>query len=156
MLLSAFDSPAEADLVDALRAGGWARAGLSIVAVDDDAVIGQVLVTPGAIERDDGVTISALGLGPIAVRADRQGRGVGSALMEAAIARIRARPEPGVFLLGHRTYYPRFGFVPASLFGIRNHFGIEGPEWMALERLPGLLSSAGPGVFGYAPPFGDA
>lgn len=154
VLLSAFETSAEADLVEELRDGGWSRAGISLVAVEDDAVIGHVLVTPGAIERDDDVTIAALGLGPIGVRADRQGRGVGSLLMRAAMTRVRARPEPGAFLLGHREYYPRFGFVPASLFRIRNRFGVEGPEWMACERLPGLLASAGPGVFRYAPPFG--
>ena len=59
-------------------------------------------------------TAARLGLGPIGVLPDRQGDGIGAALMEAAIARARDAGEPLVVLLGHPGYYPRFGFVPAS------------------------------------------
>lgn len=151
--IGAFESADESQLVDALRSGGWSAAGISLVAKLGDAIVGHVLITPAAIERDDGTTVTALGLGPLAVAPAHQRSGIGSALMDAVLARARTRPEPGVFLLGHSSYYPRFGFVRASLFEIRYPSDVPSAAWMAWERLPGSLSSIGPGVFRFAPPF---
>jgi putative acetyltransferase len=74
-------------------------------------------------------------LGPVAVRPDRQRRGIGSALMRAAIGFATARHQPLICLLGHADYYPRFGFEPARAIGIEPPHPWREANWMAL-RLP--------------------
>lgn len=59
-----------------------------------------------------------LSLAPMAVRPDRQGRGVGSALVEGALRLAEEHGAPLVVVLGHAAFYPRFGFVPAGRHGI--------------------------------------
>ncbi|WP_460406906.1 GNAT family N-acetyltransferase [Actinophytocola sediminis] len=119
---AAFDSDVEADLVTALRADtGWLPA-LSLVAVDRtvdraaDAgqVVGHVVCTRATVDE-----VPALGLGPLGVLPDRQHAGVGAALMHAVLGAADALDEPVVVLVGHPGYYPRFGFRPATEFGIQ-------------------------------------
>jgi predicted N-acetyltransferase YhbS len=59
-----------------------------------------------------------MALGPIAVLPAWQRRGVGSALMRAALAKAEAAGLSAVVLLGHKEYYPRFGFQPARAQGL--------------------------------------
>lgn len=99
--------PPEVTLLDELRADdGWLPT-LSFVAVApaDDQVIGHVVCTRATLD-----TSPALGLGPLAVRPDRQGQGVGMALMHAVLGAADALGETLVALLGEPGYYQRFGF----------------------------------------------
>ncbi len=139
--------PGEAALIDWLRADGAWLPELSLVAIDDDAsVIGHVVCTRG---RLDGT--AALGLGPLSVAPDRQGRGVGSALMQAVIHAADASGEPLIALLGDPRFYGRFGFRPAAELGV----AAPDPSWgdyfqaLALQaHLPDMR-----GAFAYAAPF---
>jgi putative acetyltransferase len=91
---------------------------VSLVALDpDERVIGHVLFTPVEIHAASGVS-GAIGLAPLAVRREHQDRGVGSALVRAGLARCREIGEPVVVVLGHPSYYPRFGFRPAWELGL--------------------------------------
>lgn len=128
------DVPAEAPLVDRLRADPAWIPELSLVALGPDGdVIGHLLCTRGTVTRGtgtgDAVTgdtdtgaaagpAPVLGLGPLSVRPDWQRRGVGKALMHAALGAADALGEPLVVLLGSTEYYPRFGFRLASEYGI--------------------------------------
>lgn len=110
---SSVDEPVEAGLLDALRAcDGWLPA-LSIVAVEDELVVGHVVTTRGFVGD-----VPALGLGPIGVLPSHQGRGVGRALMHASIGAADALEEPLIALLGSTVYYSRFGFRPAAEVGV--------------------------------------
>ena len=72
----------------------------------------------------------------MAVRPDSQRKGVGGALMRAAIEYAIRRGQPVLCLLGHDTYYPRFGFTSARALGIEPPQEAWGNRhWMAL-RLP--------------------
>ncbi|WP_432027957.1 GNAT family N-acetyltransferase [Streptomyces sp. 1222.5] len=146
--LAAFPTPAEADLVDALRADptAWIE-GLSLVAVDAAGrPVGHALLTRCHI--DD---VPALCLAPCAVRPEHQRTGAGAAAVRAALAAARSAGERHVVVLGHPAYYPRFGFTRASAHGIGLTIEVPDEALMALgldagHPLPG-------GTVRYAAPF---
>jgi len=110
----AFEQPAEADVVDKLRevCDGY----LALVA-DDDGIVGQIVFTPAPVEGP-GRTVSGMGLAPLAVSPGRQRQGIGSALTKRGLEMLRESDCPFVIVLGHPEYYPRFGFEPASAYGL--------------------------------------
>ncbi|MFC7527408.1 GNAT family N-acetyltransferase [Actinoplanes sp. GCM10030250] len=144
--LAAFGQAAEADLVDELRADdGWIPA-LSLVAIVDGAVAGHVACT-----RSDLGGTPSLGLGPLSVHPDHQGRGVGKALVHTALGAADALGEPLVVLLGDPAYYSRFGFRLAAEFGITPPVAEWAPHFQVRT-----LSAYRPelrGAFTYADPF---
>jgi putative acetyltransferase len=152
---AAFRGPAEAELVDAIRAGSGFIPELSLVAVaDDGSVLGHVLVSivgfdaeaEGARRRD------VLALAPLAVLPGHQGRGIGSALMRTALSVARQRDEPFVVVLGAQSYYERFGFGPAADAGIHSPYDAAGAAFQVLA-----LGDAEPepGSVVYPPSFGS-
>ena len=149
---AAFGGSAEADLVDALRLDPAWLPGLSLVALEPVPgeaapwdVLGHVLLTRLRVGGRD-----ALALAPLAVRPDRQGRGVGSALVRAALDGAREAGERLVVVLGEPAYYGRFGFVPAATLGITGPYG-DGP---ALQALPlGDTTDVPRGAAAYPRPF---
>ncbi|MFS3130822.1 GNAT family N-acetyltransferase [Nocardioides sp. Bht2] len=137
--------PGEVDLVEWLRADeGWIPE-LSLVAVLHDQVVGHVLCTRGLV--DDA---PALGLGPVSVRPDLQGRGIGDALIREVLARAAERGESLVALVGEPAYYGRFGFVPARTLGVEAPDPSYGEFFQALRLGPGPHPQ---GTFRYAAPF---
>jgi putative acetyltransferase len=147
-----FDEPDEGEIVDALRGSADEIEGGSLVALDKTgAVIGHLLASRGFIVSGDGAERSVWMLGPFAVRADLQGRGVGARLMREQINRATKRGVPLICLLGHASYYPRFGFQPARSMGIEPPQPWADEHWQAL-RLP-AYSAELRGVARYAPAF---
>ena len=132
----AFGREAEARLVAALRGGAAFVPELSLVAVDGGQVVGHVLLSRVHIDGPAG-DVPALALGPIAVRPARQRQGIGSALIRHALDEARRLGYTLVVLIGHPSYYPRFGFVPASTFGLESTFGVPDEVFMALPLRPG-------------------
>lgn len=136
----------EADLTRALRADAGFVPRLSLVADDAGEVVGHVICT-----RGDVAGRPVLGLGPLAVRPDRQRGGVGSALVHAVLGAADALDEPLVALLGDPAYYSRFGFVLAATVGIVP----PDPAWAPAFQVR-TLAAYDPGLrgpFTYAAPF---
>lgn len=100
-------------LVDKLRAAG--ALALSLVAVDGQEVVGHLAASAVSIGGHAG---GWYGIGPVSVRPDHQQRGVGIALMGAALEHLRAQGSGGAVLLGDPGYYRRFGFavVPGLVY----------------------------------------
>ena len=94
----------EAQLVSALRQGGALL--LSLVADEGGQILGHVAASPATV----GEVAGWAAIGPLAVRPGHQRRGIGSALMAAALAGLRG--QRGVVLVGDADYYRRFGFAP--------------------------------------------
>jgi putative acetyltransferase len=94
-------------IVDAPRQAGALT--ISLVAEQGGDVVGHVALSPVSIS--DGST-GWFGLGPISVKPELQGRGIGSRLMQAAIQSLRERGAAGCVLVGDPSYYSRFGFKP--------------------------------------------
>ncbi|SHF62860.1 Predicted N-acetyltransferase YhbS [Streptoalloteichus hindustanus] len=129
IVTAAFPTPLEADLVDALRADplAWIPE-LSVVAqAPDGTLAGHALLTRCHVDGHP-----ALALAPCAVLPAHQRSGAGSAAIRAALTAARERGEGLVLVLGHPEYYPRFGFVPASRYGIRAPFEVPDEAMMAL------------------------
>jgi putative acetyltransferase len=145
---AAFDTSAEADLVDRLRAE--AQPVISVVADEDGLLIGHILFSPVTLSSDPDLQI--MGLAPMAVLPDWQRRGIGSALIHAGLDECRLKGAVAVVVVGHSGYYPRFGFKPASTFGIRCEFDVPDEAFMALELMRGTLDGKR-GTIAYPPAF---
>ena len=144
---AAFARPVEARLVDELRAGPAWLPELSMVAADAGGeIVGHVLCTRGHVGRSP-----VLALGPLSVRPDRQGRGVGSALMHAILGAADALGGPLVALLGDPAFYRRFRFRLGAAYQITP----PRPEWQPhfqVRVLTGYQPSVR-GMFSYPEPF---
>ncbi|MDX3638909.1 N-acetyltransferase [Streptomyces sp. MB09-02B] len=126
---AAFETDAEAGLVDALREdpGAWLP-GMSYVAeAPDGTIAAYALITRCHVDE-----APALALAPVAVLPDHQRQGAGAAVVRAVLEAARARGERLVLVLGHPGYYPRFGFVRASEYAIRPAFEVPDEAMMAL------------------------
>jgi putative acetyltransferase len=133
----AFEQPAEAILVDALRKAG--RATISLVAERDGRVVGHVLFSPVTLAEAPHAPFAS-GLAPLAVLPEHQKHGVGSALVRAGLARCRSAGHAFVVVLGSPTYYGRFGFVDAERYRLHSEYHVPPGVFQALEIAPHGLS----------------
>lgn len=125
----AFGRPDEGCLVDALRRGETFVPELSLVAEFDDSLVGHILFSK--IQIQDGVVAHpALALAPLAVLPEYQRQGIGSRLVAEGLAACARRGTEPVVVLGHPDFYPRFGFRPASQFGIYPPFRVPDEVFM--------------------------
>ena len=131
--LAAFPGDAEARLLDALRAAGGLDPARSLLAELDGTVVGHCLMTSTILERPDGTRDAdrIVALGPIAVVPDWQGHGIGGTLISAALEQAEREGAAAVVLLGHPTFYPRFGFLPARGQGLLPPAPWPDAAWMA-------------------------
>jgi len=126
---SAFDTDAESKLVDGLREAGGLT--LSLVAESDGAIVGHIAFSPATIHDGD-TTHAAVGLAPMAVIPDRQRAGIGSLLVREGLRRLQAGGHRHVIVLGHPTYYPKFGFVSARPHGVSCEYDVPDDTFMIL------------------------
>jgi putative acetyltransferase len=99
----------ESTIVALLRQRHAYDAGLSLVATINGQIVGHALFNPCTIRLLD-TDIRAVVLAPLAVLPAYQKKGIGSALMETGHALARTKGYTLAFLLGHPSYYPRFGY----------------------------------------------
>ena len=130
----AFGQEDEAILVDRLR--GNVEPEISLVAVQGDEVVGHIYFSPVLVGDP---ARRAIGLAPVAVDPGCQQKAVGSKLCRRGLEECRNLGEPVVFVLGHSTYYPRFGFEPARPHGL--YYKNEGFDsaFFVAELEPGAL-----------------
>jgi putative acetyltransferase len=147
--LTAFPTSAEADLVERLRAAG--KAVIELVAADGDSVVGHILFSPIALEPLAGTV--GLGLAPLAVMPDHEKHGVGRRLIQNGLAECHRWGAGFVVVIGDPPYYTRFGFEPATKYGLRSEFD-AGDAFLVFKLESGALPPPG-ALVKYAPEFSD-
>jgi len=148
----AFGQTQEADIVDKLRQN--CKDLLSLVATKHNQIVGHILFSPAKIE-DENRTIQGMGLAPMAVLPEYQKQGIGSELVRTGIAKLASRRCPFVIVLGHAEYYPRFGFEPASRYGIKSEWEAPDNAFMILVLNESEIQGIS-GVAKYRPEFLEA
>lgn len=119
--LHAFGESGE-KIVALLRALGQAQAALapiSLVALRDDEPIGHVLLSAARLDAAPRL-VDVFTLSPLAVEPTWQRRGIGAALIAAALGEAERQGVPLIFLEGSPAYYGKHGFERASAVGFRS------------------------------------
>ncbi|HEY3798465.1 MAG TPA: N-acetyltransferase [Caulobacteraceae bacterium] len=150
VLDAAFGEEGPSQIVDGVRAEGAALVELVVAAGDE--IVGYVLFSrmsvttsfdPPLAGHPDSEAAMQLpfvaGLGPVGVRPGAQNKGYGAELCRAGIEQLRAMGVDAVVVLGHETYYPRFGFAHEATRLITSPFG-DREAFMALELTPEALA----------------
>lgn len=142
----------EAALVERLRDGGGLT--LSLVAERDGQILGHLCVSPINLPTTTPVA-TGVGLGPLSVLPDWRRRGIASALVHEGLQRLSPAHGKWVVVLGDPAYYRRFGFLPASEFGLSCPF--EGVPAEAFQAMPinGGYDRRAAGAVHYRPEFSE-
>lgn len=146
---TAFDGPGEADLVKALRDADGVV--LSLVAELEGIVVGHILFSPASVVQDE-TSRPIIALAPMGVLPEHQRSGIGSALVVEGLQQLREAGHGAVAVLGHKEFYPRFGFVPAHQHNISCEYPVAPEYFMVTELQPGALNSVS-GTVKYHPAF---
>lgn len=130
-------------LAHLLRDDPWFIPELDMVAERGSELVGSIFYSKSKVLRSDGTSTDVITFGPVSVWPNLHGQGIGSALIRHSLERARELGFTAVLITGHPTYYPRFGFRPASDFGLTFEDGTSHEAFMALEMTPGVLDSNG-------------
>jgi len=134
----AFETFAEATLVDTLRE--QCHPVVSLIAEEDREIVGHIMFSP--VTLIGSFDLKIMGLAPMAVLPKYQRKGIGSALVQTGLDECKKRGFGAVVVLGHTSYYPRFGFIPATRFGIDCEYDVPEDAFMVIELQPSSLTGA--------------
>ncbi len=138
----------EQDLVNRLRHSRAFVPALSLVAEKDGQIVGHILFTEASLGTE-----TVLALAPLAVLPAQQKKGIGKALIQTGHRRARNLGYPLSVVLGSTQYYPKFGYVPASTYGISAPFPVPAEHFMAYSLCKTPFQSTG--ILQYAKEFFD-
>ena len=110
----------------------------SRAAVKDGEIIGAILHSKSYVQDKDR-RCETVTFGPLCVKPEWQGWGIGKRLVEEMATLVREAGYPGIILFGEPDYYPRLGFQTCDRFGITTANGKNFPAFMALELRPESL-----------------
>lgn len=129
----------EADLVDKLRRDVAYIPELSLVAIAYEQAIGHIMFSKASVGDTP-----TLAMAPVSVLPEFQNQGIGSLLINTGLELARKQGYLSAIVLGSSGYYPRFGFRPASKWGIMAPFEVPDENFMALElQCDSLLGASG-------------
>jgi putative acetyltransferase len=146
---AAFKRDIEAILTRELLADPTAKPLLSLIATIDAQPVGHILFTKAHIKDAPKTAVSLLA--PLAVVPKFQGQGIGGSLIKQG---LRLQEKSGidlVFVLGHPTYYPKYGFTPAAKHGFQATYPIPpqvADAWMVKALRPNIIGSISGKVMG--------
>lgn len=149
----AFGRKAESRLIDLLRKKDEFVADLSIVAEQNEQLIGHILFTPIKIESGS-ESYQTLCLAPMSVLPEFQQKSIGKLLVIQGLQVAKDLGYNSVVVLGHPSFYPKFGFEPASKWGIKSPFPAPDEAFMAIELFRDCLKKVN-GKVVFPPEFDD-
>ena len=135
------EGPEIADLVAGLLGDETAMPYLSLVAESAHGLSGHILFTAARIDSRSHVPVASI-LAPLGVTRESQRQGIGGLLVREGLELMADCGVELVFVLGHPSYYPRFGFRPAGVRGFRAPYPIpdeNADAWMVKELKPGVM-----------------
>lgn len=148
-----FSEGDEDKLVDKLRKAPTFIPELSLVAELDGQLVGHILFTPLQIKNEQN-SFTSLILGPVSVLPEFQKQGIGGQLINAGHQKAKELGFQSVILIGHPEYYTRFGYKPASGWGIKTQIPLPSDDvFMAIELTEGALENVS-GMVVFPPEFG--
>ena len=143
----------EDKLVERLHKAPGFISELSLVAESEGKILGHILFIPVIIDEEQ-QHFQTLVLGPVSVLPEFQKQGIGSELIKAGHKKAVEIGFDSVILLGHPEYYPRFGYKPASGWGIKTHYQLPSDDvFMAVELRKNALKNVS-GMVIFPPEFG--
>jgi len=125
---AAFGSEEEANLVGELVVDSSAKPMVSLLAFQENRAVGHILFTKARLEPKSTLSISILA--PLAVVPNAQNQGIGGKLINSGLQALSKSGVDLVFVLGHPTYYPRYGFKPANNLGFEAPYPVHAEAWM--------------------------
>lgn len=129
----------EHNLVKRLRRSNDYIKELSLIAEENNKILGHVVLTK-AIIKDKNRSVETLALAPLSVLPRYQKSGIGKSLMNKAIEKAKELGYKSIVVLGHESYYPKFGFKKASNYGIKAPFDVPDEAYVILELTPNALN----------------
>lgn len=129
----AFGQENEAKLVDLLRNSNSFIPELSLVAIFDNEIVGHILFSKINIINDNKDKFESLALAPMAVKSEFQNNGISGQLIQSGLDKAKELQHKSVIVLGHKHYYPKFGFAPADKWNIKSPYNVPREVFMALE-----------------------
>ncbi|MEW9701853.1 GNAT family N-acetyltransferase [Paenibacillus sp. SI8] len=143
----------ESRLIERIRLSDAFIPVLSLIAEENDRIVGHILFSRAELV-DEEKSDEVIALGPIAVLPGHQKSGVGSKLIQEGLKRCAELGYNLVFLIGHPTYYPKFGFKLARPYGINlKQFEVSDDVFMVCELKEGTLSQKIKGEFKFSKSF---
>ena len=118
----------EQDLVVALRKGDNFIPELSLVALEDNKIVGYILFTKIRIGEYEEVALAPLGVLP-----KYQKKGIGSKLIKEGHIIAKKLGYHYSVVLGSNEYYSKFGYIPAAEYGIKAPFDVPSENFMAIK-----------------------
>lgn len=152
LLDAAFKQKDEGVLVEKLFSSEQFIPELSLLIREEHKLIAYLLFTLLHIDTAQGLK-PALALAPIAVAPEYQKQGIGAWLIRQGLVKAEKLGYEAVIVLGHAAYYPKFGFKPASHWGITAPFPVPDDVFMGLELRENALANRS-GKVVYAKEFG--
>ena len=148
----AFKQENEGKLINAIRKSDCFIPELSLVARDDKAIIGHLLLSKILVEKQ-GERIPILGLAPMCVLPSYQNKGIGSQLVKESLRRSRNLDWKLIAVLGHPDFYSKFGFVPSHTKNIKSPFNVDNKYFMVCELENGAADQMSGGKIVYPDAF---
>ncbi|MCK5566487.1 MAG: N-acetyltransferase [Actinomycetia bacterium] len=149
----AFEQENESKLIEKIRVGSNFIPDLSLVADINNRIVGHILFSKIKIIGNS--IFETLALAPMAVLPELQKRGIGSNLINRGMEKAKELGFDSIIVLGHKDYYPRFGFKRASKWNIKCCFEVPDEVFMAVELINGALKGK-EGTIEYPDEFMDA
>jgi len=127
----AFQQENEGKLIEKIRNTENFIPELSIVAEIDNRIVGHILFSKIKIVGKS--VYESLALAPMAVIPEFQKKGIGSELVKIGIKMAKKLGFDSIIVIGHKEYYPKFGFQRASKWNIKCPFEVPDEVFMAIE-----------------------